>query len=115
MGNVHKAGAGGHGRANHAVDREHIPGDGRANDIGDRVDGADFVKVNFFDTRAVHFSFGLGDFLKDAQCQLALGSGERAAFDQFDDVVQVAVGMLGLVFDCELQSTETALFGFFGF
>ena len=58
MFDLNEAAAGRHGRAINLLDAEQIPSDGRADDIGNRIDRSDFVKVNFLDCRAVNFGFG---------------------------------------------------------
>ena len=49
-----------HRRGDDAVDAQQVPADGRADDIGDRIDRADLVKMDLLDRRAVDFGLGLG-------------------------------------------------------
>ena len=53
--------------------------------------------------------FGLRQAIKNPQCQFALRCRERAAFNHFDDVMQMSMGVLRLVFDGKLYGAETFL------
>src|SRR5690606_8719134 len=86
-----------HGRADDSLDAEQIPRNRRPYDIGDRVDGANFVEVDFLNGRAMHLRFGLCQLTEDAFGQLALPPGKRAAVDHRLNVMQMAMLMLRLV------------------
>ena len=104
--------AGWHGRANDSFDAEQVEADRRADDVGDGIDGADFVEVHLLDRAAVDLGLGLGQLLEDAFGQIFLAGSERAAVDHGRDVVQVAVFVLGLVLDRDLRGAEAFLFDF---
>jgi hypothetical protein len=56
-----------HGSASEALDAKQIEADGGAGNVGDAVEGADFMEVNFFDGKTVNRRFRLGQPAEDAQ------------------------------------------------
>ena len=112
MGDLDEAVPGRHRRANDAFDAQQIEADRRADDVGNRIDGADFVKMHFLDRRAVHLGLGLGQLVEDPRGQLAVPRRERAAVDHRRDVVQMAMRVLRLVLDGDLRRAEAALLDF---
>lgn len=85
------------------------PAHRRAHDIGNRINRADFVKVNLLNRRAVYFGFGLGESAKHPVGQFFLASIERAAVDHRRDVMQMAMFVFGLVFDRRLRRPKALL------
>ena len=53
------------GERGHRFDVQKIERDTRADDVGNRIHRADFVKVNLADLGAVHCRFGLGKPLEN--------------------------------------------------
>ena len=72
VGDLDEAGAGGHRRAHDRFDAQQVPADRRADDVGDRIDRADFVEVDLLDRRAVDLGLGLGQPAKDPLGQVFL-------------------------------------------
>ena len=68
---------------------------GRADDVEDGVDGADFVEVDFVDGAAVGAGFGLGEIAEHGDGAVADRSGEGAGFDDAGDGGKVAVVLFG--------------------
>ena len=91
-----------------------IEADRRADDVGNRIDGPDFVKMHFLDRRAVDLRLGLGQLAEDPRGQFALPRRERAAVDHRRDVVQMAMLVLRLVLDGDLRRAKAALLHFAG-
>ena len=114
MGDLDEPVARRHRRADDSLDAQQIEPDRRADDVGDRIDGADFVEVHLLDRRAVHLRLGLGQLLKDSLGQLSLPRRERAAVDHRRDVVQMAMLVLRLVLDRDLRGAEAAFLHFAG-
>ena len=104
----------GTGEHDDPLDAQQIEADRRADDVGNRVDGADFVEVDFFDRAAVDLGLGLGQLAEDPRGHVAGPRRERAAVDHRRDVVQVAMGVLGLVLDDDLRRAKAALLDFAG-
>jgi len=72
-------------------DIQEIERDAGAHDIGDRIDGPDFMEVNFFNRYAVDPGFGLAQPEKDGgSCGLG-ASGDGGAIDHLQDMFQMAV------------------------
>ena len=57
-------------RTNPLVNSEGQTADGRANNIYDGIDGADFVEVNFLHVGVVNLGFGLAQGLEDGKSAL---------------------------------------------
>ena len=58
---------------------EQIERDAGADDVGDGIDRADFVEMNFFDGDAVDPRFGFAEPLKDGEALCFARSGSDAA------------------------------------
>ena len=112
VGNLDESRPGGNRRSSGPLDAEQVPGNRTANDVGNRIDGANLMKMHLFDRRSMHPRLGLGQTLEHAQCKFLLPWPERAAVDHRGDMMQMAVGMLGLVVDKKLRRAEAPLVGF---
>ena len=77
-----------HGAAGEALDAEQIEADGGARDVGDAVEGADFVEVDLLQRHAMHRRLRLGQPAEDAQGQVALPVGQPAAAEDLFHVRQ---------------------------
>ena len=64
------------------------------------------MKVDLLDRRAVDFRFGLCQAVEDSQCELALRRGQLATVDHLNDVMQMPMCVLRLVFYGQLQSAK---------
>ncbi len=112
MGDFDAALAGGDRRADDAIDAEKVPADRRADDIGNRIHRADFVEVDLANRGAVDLGFGFAEAREDAFGEVFLPLAEAAGVDHVDDVVQMAVGVLGLMLDGDLRGAEAVLLHF---
>ena len=65
MRHFHRAAADVERRAAEFVDAQGVETEARADDVHDRVDGADFVEMDFFERRIVNIGFSLAQFLKN--------------------------------------------------
>ena len=100
----------GNGAADELFDFQQIEGDCRSDNIDNRIDCADFVKVDMVDRRTVHFCFGGSDRMKDALCEFLLGRRDGIRFiDELDDVDQMAVRMLRGMLDVDFDRPESPL------
>lgn len=89
------------------INAEQIEPNRRADDVHDRVDRADFVKMNLVERRSMHASLCLGDVLEDFERELLLRLGQfLGSLDQLGDVSEMPVGVLFWVFDFDLQRSE---------
>ena len=104
----------GNGAADELFDSQQIEADCCSDNINNRIDSADFVKVDMIDRRTVHLRFGRGDRMKDSLCEFLLGRRDGIRFiDELDDVAQMAVRMLRGMLDVDLDRPERPLdYGF---
>ena len=114
VGDGDAAGAGGDGRYDQALRAEQVPADGRADDIGDRVDRADLVEVDLLDRGAMHLGLDLGQPLEDPPRGVFLAGREPAAVDHGLDMVQVPVLVFRLVCDGDLGCAEAVFLDLLG-
>ena len=114
VGDRDSAAAGGDGRYDQPLRAEQVPADGRADDVGDRVDRADLVEVDLLDRRAMHLGLDLGQPLEDPPRGLFLAGREPAAVDHGLDVVQVPVLVFRLVLDRDLGRAEAVFLDLLG-
>jgi len=75
---------------------ELIEGNAGSDDIDDRIDGADFVKVDFGGRDAVNLAFGLGDTFENGEGAILDPVRKAAALDKGADI-GVAAAMLVLI------------------
>ncbi len=101
-----------HGRAKDSIDAKQVPADCGAADIGNRIDRADFVEMNFADRRPVNLGLGFTEFREDALGQILLPRRQRRGVNHVRNVVQMSVGMFRLMLDRHLRSTEPLPFHF---
>ena len=73
------------------ADIEEIERHAGAHDVGDGIDRADFVEVNFFDRHAVHPGFGVAQAPKHIRRILFGAIGERRFVDHRQNMFQVAM------------------------
>ena len=92
----------------HLIDPEEVEADCCGDDIDDRIDRSDFVKVNLLDCCAVHCRLGLGDFPKNRACQLTLSRGQLATVKNRLDIGQVPMGMLFRMLNLEMPGSKRA-------
>ena len=85
-----------HRRADDPIDAEERQADRAADDVGDRIDRADFVKMDLADRRAVDFRLGLADAGEDPPGQVFLG--ELHLLEYFARVIEYAD--TGFLLDC---------------
>ena len=102
--------AGGDGAGLDAGDVEQDDAGGGGDDIDDGVESADLVKVDLGDLDAVNAGLSLGQLLEDAAGQVGLRGGEGRAVDDGFDVVEVAVGVLGLGDDLGVGGAKATAF-----
>ena len=108
MGDLDEPRSGGNRRALDPFDAEQVPGDGRPDDIGDRIDRAHFVEMDLLHRCPVDLCLGGPQAAKDRQGRLALPRRQHAPLDHRLDVVQMPMSMLWLVLDAELQRADPA-------
>jgi hypothetical protein len=85
--------------------------DRSTDDIGDRVDRTDFVKVDLLDRRVVHLGFGFADQPEDSfGHRFASGAISEPLVDHRFDVVQVAVSVLGGMVDLDVNRSKSRFF-----
>ena len=82
----------------HPLDTEGLETDANADDIGDGIEGTDFVEVDVLGACAVDFRFGECDAVEDGECAAFDAVGEIARFNHRADVAVGPVRMLVLVF-----------------
>ncbi len=73
------------------IDVEQIERDAGADDIGDGIDRAHFVKMNFFDRDPVNLRLGLAQTSKHGRGVLFCPIWNRCAVDQFQNPVKMPV------------------------
>ena len=74
-----------------------IESDGRADDVHDGINRADFVKMNFARRYAMDFPLRHGDALEHGDRFLLHPGRELAARDQFLDLREIAVGAMRMI------------------
>ena len=99
----------GTGELHHAVHAQQVPGDGRADDVGNRIDRTHLVEVHLLHARAMHAGLRFRQTREDLLGQLALPWRKLPAVDHPGDVAQMPMGMLGRVFDDHLRGPEAML------
>ncbi len=110
MGDRHLPASGRNAAGDDLIGAQHVKADGCSDDIDDRIDGPDFVKVNFVHSHAVHASLGGGHGAKDPQGQIALGRRQTACLvDQGLNVGQVTMRVLLGMFDPHVRRSKAAL------
>ena len=82
------------------VDAEPLEGVHGADDVDDRVEGADLVQMDPLDRRVVDRGFGLGEPLEQMDCPFLPLGRQRGPPDRCDDVRQVMVRMMMLAESC---------------
>jgi hypothetical protein len=105
---LHGAAADIDGRAGDAVDAEKFEGQAGADDIGDRIGRADFVKVDLFDGDLVDGGLGFAQLLENGERVFRGAGREGGLLDDFDDVGEVPVSVLMLHRDVEFGGADTA-------
>ena len=76
----------GTGEAHNAIDPQQIPADGGADDVGDRVGGADLMEMDLIDRRAMHAGLGAGQGVEDSPGGVPLPHVQLAGVDHRQDV-----------------------------
>jgi hypothetical protein len=85
MGHLHHATAHVNGRTNKAIDTQSFETDRSANDVYDRVERANLMKMNVLYGLIVYAGFCFGKTREDLHCTLLHRFGQRGAFnDPFD-------------------------------
>ena len=92
MGAAGKSGAETQRRRIDLVHAQKVQASDGADDIGDGVEGADLVQMDFFGWQAVDFGLGRGEAAVYRDGTFDDGPVERAVFDAFQDVGQMVVG-----------------------
>ncbi len=83
-----------HRRTDNGLDSELLERDGGTDDVGDRIDGAHFMKVHFANRRAMHLRLGLTQTCKDAHRQILLSGCQLAGSNHVGNVVKMAMSVL---------------------
>ncbi len=73
------------------------------------IECADFMEMDFFDPRAMDAGLGLSQARKNRSGELPLPVGQLPAVDHRQDVAQVAMAVLGLMFHDHLRGAIPAL------
>ena len=98
-----------HGRTDDPIDAEQRQADGTADDVGNRIDRADLVKMDLADRGAMNLGLRLADACENPPGEFLLWRQKnRAGVDFFDDVVQMPVGVLRLMQHFDLHCPEAA-------
>ena len=96
--------------ADDSINSQQVKCDGHADDIDDRINRPDFVKVDFLNRRSMHAGFGFGHSQKHLQRQMLLRRGQASGlFDDATDVGEVPMSVLFGMIDHCLQRSKTAL------
>ena len=113
MGDANLSAPRGDRTADNFIDPQQVESDGGGGDVHDRIDRADFVKVNLLDRGAVDGRLGLRHRAEDPQCQVALIVGQSVGLvDDPLDVGQVAMCVLFGVLHTEMLGAEAAAHDF---
>ena len=64
--------------------------DTRADDVDHRIDAADFVEMHLLLAHPVHHPFRHGKTIKDCRGLLSDGRRERAALENFEEIMETA-------------------------
>src|SRR6267154_753445 len=96
------------------LDAEGVKADAGAYDVYDRVDGADFVKMNLLKGHVVNAGFGFAQFFEDSGSALAHLRSEPRFFEDFEDRTEGAMLGLILCFDFDVGGGHAGLPDFFG-
>ena len=91
-----------------AIDAQQVEPDRRADDVDDRVDRADFVKMDLGQVDAVDPRLGLAQLEEDPLGQVFLPGRQDALVDDRLDVVPVAMGVLVRGVDLGVGRPEAA-------
>ena len=90
-----------------------IEPDGGADNVGDAVEGADLMKVDFFQRHTVDCRLRLGSRRKMPQGQFELPAGQLACAQDRLDVGKSAVFVFHRRFDADIGGREAAFADFF--
>ena len=94
VGGLDPALAGRNGAGLEAIHAQQVQPHRRADDVDDRIDRADLVKMDLREVDAVHLGLGLAQPQEDPLGQVFLAGGQAAGVDDGLDVVPVPVGVL---------------------
>lgn len=115
---AHRSRAERHGGAVYIFGLQRIERKRDADDVDDRIDRADLVKVHVFNRNAVNFPFGDADFFEDSQAVSCSPFAEARAADHANDVRIMAMVRRRLVRiedDIHFQSGDAFLVDAFPF
>src|ERR1041384_3905633 len=82
-------------RGVHGLNAEPVETDCRADDVDDRVEGSDFMEMDFLDCRVVDPCLGGRDFVEDLRRVCLDGSREAAFFNDAQDLIEMAMLLSG--------------------
>src|SRR5262249_38662655 len=99
--------------ARETLDPEQIKANGGAGDVGNAVQGADFVKMNLVQRQTMHRCLRLCQPAKDFYGQLALACCQFSTIKDFLHLRQESMTVLFLGFDSHIGGCETSLANLF--
>ena len=109
VGDADRAPSGRNPAGDDLIGPQHVKADRGADDIDNRVDRADFVKMDPVDRRSVHAGLGLRDGAENPPCQVFLGLCDPLRpVDDFMNVRQVAMGVLRRMLDAHVGRSKSA-------
>ena len=91
------------------LDIQQIKSNGRSDDIHNRINRSDFMKMNLIDGRTMNLGFGLRHRVKDPQSQIALIIVQSfGSVNNLSNVTQMSMCMLLGVLNTEMFCTKTS-------
>ena len=95
--------------ANDPINAQQVEPDRDADDVHDRIDRPDLVKVDFLNRRAMHFGLSLGDGHEDRLRAELLRFGQTVGcVDQRRDVAQMPMSVLLGMLDLNVSGAKAA-------
>ena len=95
-------------RDQHFVDAELLEAPRGADDIDDRIDRADFMKMHVLGRRVMHLRLGSASTSKIAIARWLHGRGQRRRLDQRANLAEVTLGLRLRHLDIELERRDSA-------
>ena len=94
---LHRAASNIERRADNAIRTDPLQREHGADDVDDRVEGANFVQVHALDGRLMNRRLGFGEPLEERLCAAPTGRRKRRLVDERTDVLETPMRMIVMI------------------